>query len=73
MKRVNFIAPSKNQAIHSLLVHLWSIDAKYEMVKKVVTEEGYYVPEDQWNALVSLLDIQSDLDIGMRQNEGVSP
>lgn len=69
MKRVNFIKPNQNQEIHSLLVHLWSMGAQYKMVQDLMTEKGYYVPEDQWEAFVSLLDIQADLDIGMRQHE----
>lgn len=70
MLRVNFINPSTNPEVHGLLVQYWSIGAPYKMVEAVMTEQGYYVPEDQWDTFVKLLDTQTDLDIGMRQNEG---
>lgn len=67
--RVNFVNPSTNQEVYGLLVNLWSMGAPYNQVKELMTEQGYYVPEDQWNTFVKLLDTQTDLDIGMRQHE----
>lgn len=71
MLRVNFINPKDNPRVYNLLVSLWSMGAPYEQVNVSISNQSYYIPEDQWDTFVKLLDTQTDLDIGKRQNEGV--
>lgn len=68
-KPVNFME-SVNPA-HDLLVHCASMNMHYPQALAELKYIGYFIPKDQYDAFVKVLDIQMSLDIGMRQDEVV--
>lgn len=68
MKILNFIS-QKHSAGVSFVFSRAVCGFPYEQVAKEMSDLGYYIPEDQYQALQVVLDIQIDLDIGSRQDE----
>lgn len=66
MKLVNMIGKCEGWDYLMLVI---SMDMKFEQASKELAELGYYVPEDQFNAVARAFNIQLDLDIGTRQDE----
>lgn len=72
MQIINFINPAstrENSRAHSLLVECAVCGFNYQQTDEMLRETGFYVPEDQYRIFQQLLDIQTDLDIGLRQAE----
>jgi len=69
MNTINFIG-NKNKIVKAILVEAWSAGFNYKLVSRFLEKNhDTYIPEDQWDAVCKLLNIQLALDIGDRQNE----
>lgn len=68
MKTVNMIGKCQGW---NYLVQMISTGLSFEQTKEVMHKLGYYVPEDQFNAVNAAIDIQIDLQIGKRQYEAM--
>ncbi len=69
MKIINFVNPNTTMDGYKLLVHCVFSGFDYKDTKFYMDREGFYLPEDQFNAFKSCCDIMLDLDIGTRQEE----
>lgn len=76
MQIINFIGictTPEGHSLWSLLTQFVVLGFDYERdVVPILKEKGVYLPKDQYEALVSLIDIQIELDIGDRQQEVAS-
>ena len=59
----------EDKEVKDLLTHCLMSGFKYPQTKQYLEDLGYYIPEDQFNAMKQVLDIQVDLDIGLRRKE----
>lgn len=63
LKRINFIDPNQDILAKELLNFLWSINGCYDYDAKPRFEQlGYYVPIEQYDAYLKVIDIQYDLE-----------
>lgn len=69
MKIINFIKPSANTDAWDLLMHSICSNFRYPQAKQLLADIGYYIPEDQYNYIKSVVLIQCSLAIGVRQHE----
>ena len=69
MKIINFLSAKADIEIKDTLYACALYGYPYSDVKDIAFDEGYYIPEDQYQAIVILSDTQVELDIGTRQNE----
>ena len=72
MNILNCINPSEttaNKKAWDALVHCITCGFQYNQVKQQLLEQKFYVPEDQFNAIECMINIQMDLDIGSRRYE----
>lgn len=69
MKIINFVNPNNTMDGYKLLVHCVFSGLDYDNTKFYMNREGFYLPEDQFNAFKSCCDIMMDLDIGDRKKE----
>ena len=70
---INWFNPDKHHGVKKLLIHEWETGNGYEDIATQAKEMGFYLPEDQLDLFMKLLDSQVDLDIGKRQAEYKSP
>jgi hypothetical protein len=70
---INWFNPEKDHTAKTLIVAFWETGDRYEDVAQKFVDIGYYVPEDQFELVMKLLNNQVDLDIGKRQVEYKSP
>ena len=72
MKIINFINPActeDNLQAYSGVVTASFSGFGYKQTSEMLANSGWYIPEDQYLAMNELLNIQTDLDIGTRQEE----
>lgn len=73
MRIINFIGictTPEGHSLWSLLTQFVVMGFDYENdVVPTLKKEGIYLPKDQYEALVALIDAQVELDIGDRQQE----
>lgn len=74
LKILNFIglsnASNGTNYAYDTLVHCITTGMKYEQVKGIMkTSHHCYIPEDQFNALETVINCQMNLDIGRRRKE----
>lgn len=55
--------------IFGLILQMLCQGFQYKQFSEILNEKNVYVPEDQFEALLKVVDIQLDLDIGCRQGE----
>lgn len=63
---INFVGKCKG---HSVLVDCVMAGFAFEQTQQILTDMGYHLPEDQFIAFTSVLNIQMHLDIGDRNIE----
>lgn len=67
---INFVNPTgTDEKFYDVLINGIFQGFKYEQVRDDLKMLNCYIPEDQFNAFKTVLDIQIGLDIGDRQNE----
>ena len=69
MRHINFLSNEITPALIQLQ-YLWSIGSDYQQAADELHQLGFYLPKDQWELFTKLVDVQVELDIGSRQNEG---
>lgn len=73
MKIINWFNPEADLVVKAMFTGFWQVGNSYEENSKDLAKHGYYVPKDQHDLVMKLLDIQVNLDIGERQVEWRSP
>ncbi len=69
MRLLNFMSNEPDGAVNSVVTY-WTMGLDYKQASEMIEERfGVYMPEDQYLAIGSVLQIQMDLDIGNRQGE----
>jgi hypothetical protein len=53
-----------------LLADCWANGFGYEESAEILSKAGWYVPRDQFDAYMNLIDIQVSLTVGDRAKEG---
>ena len=69
MNVIDWLIPENDIAIKMTLNHCYHNSFDYELTKQTLKNRKYYIPEDQWEAFKTLLDIQISLDTGSRKEE----
>ncbi|AGH32231.1 hypothetical protein VPHG_00168 [Vibrio phage 11895-B1] len=66
MKIINFVNPNNTKEAYDLLIHSIFADFEYKQVRSLLSDIGYFIPEDQFIAFKGVCDIMVEMDIGDR-------
>ena len=69
---LNCINPSESHGsaeAWAVTVNCISSGTPYDQAAQILRQFDYYIPEDQYIAMSSMINIQMDLDIGNRRGE----